>query len=84
MNLTLPKTMSNQQKADSIEPEFKNLIKKASNSMKGKLHPQESDMRFLFKMFDEKITHYPIDKINCNDCRVMVRDFWQHIVEQWN
>ena len=85
--MELPKTtdMSYEQKANKINRDLKDKIIKASNNIAGKLHPQESDVILLFEMFHEHISHYPLkEKLNCNDCRVMVRDFWKRIVnESW-
>ena len=86
--MELPKTpdMSYEQRAEKISIDKKEKIIKASKNIAGKLHPQESDVIFLFEMFHEYISHYPLkEKLNCNDCRVMVRNFWQRIVnEVWN
>ena len=85
--MELPKTtdMSNEQKANRIPQDSKDKIIKASKNIAGKLHPQESDVILLFEMFHEYISYYPLkEKLNCNDCRVMVRGFWQRIVnESW-
>lgn len=85
MNLPITTDMSYEQRAKRINQGIKERIIKASDNMAGKLHPQESDVVLLFEMFHEYITHYPLkEKLNCNDCRVMIRDFWQRIVnESW-
>jgi hypothetical protein len=85
--MSLPKTsdMSYEEKANKIPQDSKDKIITASNNVGEKLHPPESDVVFLFEMFHEYITYYPLKKnINCNSCRVMVRDFWKRIVnESW-
>ena len=85
MNISLPETsLNNSQKAAQMPPEVKNRVKVASDNIGGKLHPQRTDIEYLFDVFHEHITHYPKnEKLNCNDCRVMVRDFWKHEVSKW-
>jgi len=74
--------MSYEISASKIAPEIKEEITRAAIEMGGKLHPNESDVRYLFKMFDEHITPYPERNLFCNDCRAMVRNFWQRIVNE--
>lgn len=82
MDIPITSEMSYETKASKISDEEKNEISRAAIAMKGILHPNESDVRMLFEKYHKFITHYPPkDKINCNSCRVMVRDFWIRIVE---
>lgn len=83
MNIPITSDMSYEVKASKIPDAKKKEITRAAIAMKGVLHPNESDVRMLFEIYHEYIVHYPPkDKINCNSCRVMVRDFWIRIVEE--
>lgn len=88
MVLQITSDMSYEVKASKIIQKDKDRISEASKKMKGVLYPIEGDVRFLFEMYHEHIVYYPVEThINCNDCRVMVRNFWQRIVEEstiWN
>ena len=79
-----PNEMSYAEKAARMPTDVKQKLKQTSDRVSGRLHPQPADIEYLFDMFHEHITHYPIEeKINCNDCRIMVRDFWQAEVIKW-
>lgn len=85
MNTTIPPTsLNNSERAVQMPPEVKKRVKEISKRIDGKLHPSPGDIQYLFEVFDEYITHYPPrEKLNCNDCRVMVRDFWKREADTW-
>ena len=76
--------MSYTEKASRMPLGVRQKVKQASDRVNGKLHPATSDIEYLFDIFHEYITHYPKkEKIECNDCRIMVRSFWEHEVVKW-
>lgn len=85
MNTAIPPTsLNNSQKAAQLAPEIKNKLIEISERVSGKLHPQHADIEYLFEIFDEYITPYPPKKMmGCSDCRVMVRNFWEHEIAKW-
>jgi hypothetical protein len=70
-------------RADQATEEDKHLIMDASDQVGGLMKPDSEKVKLLFIMFDRYIETYHIKNLRCNDCRVMVRNFWHKEVQRW-
>jgi hypothetical protein len=70
-------------RANQISEEEKREILYSFKKVNGKMYADRRELELLFSKFDEYIEPYPLKNMNCNDCRVMVIQFWKRAIKLW-